>query len=647
MDGLDRLLNYLDVGGDGGGDGGDVDLVDIEEWVSNKYYVGDIEIYPFWRDVIINFYRSNKSSIILTGSSRSGKTFVACILLMRKLYELSVYKRMYGDVCDKFKLDRNSNINFLILSATLESAENTTLSVLRRMVDSAPYFCDYFSRDVKKRSILCFDNDKVQVRAVSSYLRSLLGTNAICVMLDEMNFIGGALSGFRTALELYSEATSRISQTFNVGDGVNYGFKILISSANSSESFVETMIEKELKYNNAYVVRAARYKITPERFSDRKVCIFLGDKNFEPFFIDDEGKDRYKELLRYLGICEEGLGEFLEFEDMYSVRVPEAFRHLFEYIPVDFYNKSIDIYRIIKDVIGVSVGSVNSFFVNGEVIDRCMDERYKCVFNEEIEVSSGVEYNELLFNIKDNFFGESDKRYIVSVDLSKRYDCTGFCMGYYCNKSNKVIVPLVLRIKPPLNKKFSIKFKAIIEFIEYLKFKLGFNITDFLCDGYQSEYFIEHFSKMGLNCEKISVEGDREYLVFKDVILNNNIEMVRSEVLKKELMGLVHDVNKRRVDHLSDGSKDVADSVCRLVYKVLLKYDLLNSFGNKIVNIINRLRLKDEMGNIGKKVDDKGKKEVLDLINKQNGLGLYGSLDSFKGFNINKKKENFLNIRKI
>ena len=187
---IELLYNYLNNKDKLIEDNSD-ELVPIEEWVNNPYYVGDINIYPFWKKVIIDFYNGNKNSIIFTGSTRSGKSFIAYLLIIRKLYELSEYRRKYGSASLKFGLDESSNISILILSAKLETAERESISVLRRMIDNIEYFNCFMPRNDKIKSLLSFDDDRIQVRAVSSYVRSLLGTNMICVMLDEMNFIRG------------------------------------------------------------------------------------------------------------------------------------------------------------------------------------------------------------------------------------------------------------------------------------------------------------------------------------------------------------------------------------------------------------------------------------------------------------------------
>jgi len=601
---IELLYNYLNNKDKLIEDNSD-ELVPIEEWVNNPYYVGDINIYPFWKKVIIDFYNGNKNSIIFTGSTRSGKSFIAYLLIIRKLYELSEYRRKYGSASLKFGLDESSNISILILSAKLETAERESISVLRRMIDNIEYFNCFMPRNDKLKSLLSFDDDRIQVRAVSSYVRSLLGTNMICVMLDEMNFIRGEKSGFYEALELYSEATSRIEQTFSIGDGKNYGFKILISSADTSDSFVENMIEKEKKNVGTMIINAKRYEITPEKFSDKKVYLFRGDKNMYPFFVDEEEKDKYKNLLEYLGV--DNIEEYLNYNSYEDVKIPDMYKHLFEYIPINFYNKSIDITRILRDVCGISIGSYGNFFNNLNKFNSCISYEIENPFYEnEIVCSSNNSFNELISNLKDDFWGDKDKTYSISLDLSKRYDSTGIAMGYYDNKKDKIIINMMLKVNPPENKNFSIKFKAIQEFIEYLIHKRKFNIVDFYCDGYQSDYFIEHFSNMRINTKKVSVEGEKEYLVLKDSILEEKILFYENDIFKKELFGLIHNVNKKRVDHPEDGNKDLSDAVCRLIYMLLIKYDVVSSNSNiigvlsKLVNNENRLNMMN-------------RKEVLDL----------------------------------
>jgi len=566
-----QLLNYLDLPTQENTRKHQLrNMIPIEQWLEDPYYLGPINLFPYWKEKIIQFYNNNYNSIIFTGSTRSGKSFIASILLIRQLYELSVYSFQYGSAALKFGLDPSTPISMLILSTTIVQAETVSLAPLRRMIDNIPYFIENFPRDYNIKSTLSFDDGRILIRPVASYITSLLGINMISVLLDEMNFINGAESGFSDALDIYSEATSRIQQTFSTGEERTYGFKILISSADQSSSFVESVIESEQDNPKTYIVKSKRFEITPEKFKSEKFYIFAGEKNIQPFIIDYENKKQYSDLLDYLAIPEEEKQIYLDYEDITEVTIPEKYSDLFEYPPVDFYNKSIDVTRILRDVCGRSLGSMGNFFSNIVAFNNCLYRKIEHPFiNQEFVCSTENQFNELIEQLKPDFFGNKRFKYTISLDLAKRYDCVGLALGHFDPDIGKQVIDFMIKIHPPENKSHHIKFKAIQEFVEYLINKRNFRIDRFYCDGYQSDFLIEHFSSPMYKMEAkiISVDRtDKQYIYMKDIILNNGVYFYEYEPFRKEFFNLHHNMGEGFVDHPASGSKDISDAVCRLIY---------------------------------------------------------------------------------
>lgn len=574
------LVKFLDVSSDSNIDKLKI-MIPIEQWIEDPYYIGSMNIYPYWKEKIINFFNGNYNSIIFTGSTRSGKSFVSNILFIRQLYELSVYKFQYGSAALKFGLDPSSNISMLILSTTLAAAEHSSLAPLRRAIDDIPYFNEVFPRNTGIQSILSFDEGRILIRPVASYVKSILGINTIALLLDEMNFIGGEETGFRDALDIYSEGTSRIEQTFSTGEDRSYGFKILISSSDTVDSFVESMIEKEESNRKTYIIKSKRFEITPEKFSNKKFFIFAGDKNFEPFFIDIPNKPRYSELLDYLGIDENEKQIYLDYEDISEAIIPERFFDMFENPPINFYNTSIDVTRILRDVCGRSIGIIGNFFSNILAFNNCLDDKLiHPFFRETITVSTENDFNELIDNLKPDFVGKKGILYTISLDLSKRYCDTGISLGHFDIETQKIIIDFMLQVNPPENKMHHIKFKAIQEFIEYLITNRGFKINKFFCDGYQSDFLIEHFSSKVYKMEAkiITVDKtDEPYINLRNIILENQVKFYRYEIFKKEFFSLIHDDSHKKINKSSTGTKDVSDAVCRLIYSLSLNNSRVSS----------------------------------------------------------------------
>ena len=142
------------------------DIVPIEEWINTEYYCPDAKsIYPYWKKHIINIFSSpvRINEVILTGSLGTGKTTIANIIMMRKIYELSCYINIPA----LFNLMVSSKILFAYFNLNMQQAELTGFGQLKEMIDNCGYFQEYFPRDSKNNSMIKFANANMSVRFAS------------------------------------------------------------------------------------------------------------------------------------------------------------------------------------------------------------------------------------------------------------------------------------------------------------------------------------------------------------------------------------------------------------------------------------------------------------------------------------------------
>ena len=102
--------------------------------------------------------------------------------------------------------------------------------------------------------------------------------------------------------------------------------------------------------------------------------------------------------------------------------------------------------------------------------------------------------------------------------------------------------------------------------------------------SHNSQEAIQSLEKDGFSCQFRSVDRtDEAYLTLVDYIYAGNIKLPYHPVFERELFNLVHFRQRRKVDHPSDGSKDVSDSVAGAlmncvedegVYEVLRENDI-------------------------------------------------------------------------
>lgn len=83
-------------------------------------------------------------------------------------------------------------------------------------------------------------------------------------------------------------------------------------------------------------------------------------------------------------------------------------------------------------------------------------------------------------------------------------------------------------------------------------------------DQYQSQESIQELDKAGFPVSYQSVDKtDEAYLLLVDYIYEGKIKFPQHERFENEIFNVVHFREKRKVDHTSNGHKDIADSVAR------------------------------------------------------------------------------------
>lgn len=196
------------------------DIVPIEEWINSEYYVGPdaLSIYPYWKQHIINIFNSPTriNEVILTGGLGTGKTTIANIILLRKIYELSCY----SNIPALFNLMSSSKIMFAYFNLNLGQALLTGYGQLKEMIDNCPYFQDHFMRNQKKDSEIVWPQSNMMVRFASG-TQHTIGTNLIGSCLDEANFYSKtekitaeAMMIQDKAKQIYTETRNRRKITF-------------------------------------------------------------------------------------------------------------------------------------------------------------------------------------------------------------------------------------------------------------------------------------------------------------------------------------------------------------------------------------------------------------------------------------------------
>lgn len=122
-----------------------VGIVDSVEIIDSCVDVYDLEV-----DTYHNFALS--SGVFVHNSIGIGKSTVAELIMMRKMYELSCFRNINA----MFNLMSKTNIMFLYFSVNQKQAERTGFGEYRALIDNSPYFSENFQRNPRLNSLLVF-----------------------------------------------------------------------------------------------------------------------------------------------------------------------------------------------------------------------------------------------------------------------------------------------------------------------------------------------------------------------------------------------------------------------------------------------------------------------------------------------------------
>jgi len=136
---------------------------------------------------------------------------------------------------------------------------------------------------------------------------------------------------------------------------------------------------------------------------------------------------------------------------------------------------------------------------------------------------------------------------------------TGLACSLMGGSNSYVATEWMLSLAPP--SVGEIPILRVAEFIVHLR-DLGYNIAFVSLDSYQSRASLQYLESEGINCGLVSVDRtDEEYLFLKGLVLAGKYICPANSIFKRELLNLVWDKQKKKIDHRPGQSKDLTDAV--------------------------------------------------------------------------------------
>jgi hypothetical protein len=175
-----------------------------------------------------------------------------------------------------------------------------------------------------------------------------------------------------------------------------------------------------------------------------------------------------------------------------------------------------------------------------------------------------------------DWFKPDDKMlYYIHVDLAQKHDRCAVTMAHVDHwrsqrlmGSTNIIAPFVVvdavRYWTPTSDK-SVDFTEVKDYILNLK-RMGFDIRLVTFDRWNSHDMMEQLKEYGMKSETLSV-AKKHYEDMALAIYEDRVRGPKIDILIKELLKLR--INKDKVDHPRQGSKDLADATCGAIYNAI------------------------------------------------------------------------------
>jgi hypothetical protein len=542
--------------------------VSIETFITDPYFLGsnfkDPAFYPFWMKKLKKLYPhpllpTRYKECIFTGAIGTGKTTTAIVGILYQIYRLLCMENPQRH----FRLTPDTEIRFALFNLTLELVYDVLWQKFTGLVESSPYFNSICEINTKTGQILFPGRIGI---ALASKATHTIGQAIIGGILDEANFGKTKVSGNAKVYETYTNILRRMDSRFFMELGRTPGTLFLVSSKKDESDFLEQHIQttRQQKIKTTLIVDAALFEVKKDvfQYSGKTFPMFAGSQTQMPVILADDTERR-------------------KYDSSKIYDVPIEHLEAFQKDPIN----------AIRDVLGVSSISRFKFFTNDTLLNRAFlgvspvrGDYIVVSFDEDDQIMQYVNKNILMTLLSRNTMSPR----VVSLDLATSNDAYGFAMGTIVglkeisrsdptkslDKGNvQAVEPLVhieLALGLSKGENFEIPLFKMRKFILDLV-AIGFPIKVITADSWQSKDTLQLMKKRGFDCRIQSVDKTKEpYYAFKNAIYEGRAELPDHPILRRELRDLRE--NKDKIDHLDNGSKDLADSAAACTFILLEEY---------------------------------------------------------------------------
>jgi len=490
---------------------------------------------------------------MFTGAIGIGKTTFASIALPYMAHWVLCLR----DPQEFYELLPGSRIAFMQMSTSGKQAKEVIFGDIKARIKHSQWFAENFPYDDSFTNQIRFPKD-IWIIPGDSGETTFEGYNILAGILDEMDSHKQTVDkdyadvGYNT---IESRIASRFVDNSDPDREGHKGLIICIGQMKKAHGFAAKKYKEFSKDPKAKVVRMTIW----ESFGWDKYTDSAGNRR--SFWYDTRRK----------AIVPPEVAKLIHNPNL--IEIPRAFLKSFENSPE----------KALRDLAGIPPETEDAFI---SLVDRVDEARQRWIdrHGEESPVDDQPVRPKLAPWFKAN---QDPRRRAIHIDLatSGDGDALGFAMGHIeeiveidGEKKPYIVFDCLLRIKAPAGSQIIIG--DVRQIVYELRFERGFRVQKVTMDGFQSTDSLQQFRKKRIEADYLSV--DKSTLPYEDLreaIYERRIEFPpyltylhkggteRVEIAIQELTRLQHDGKK--VDHPTDGSKDVADAMAGVTYTLM------------------------------------------------------------------------------
>lgn len=513
--------------------------VDVDTFIEDPYYLGNTfgkNMFPYWRKKLRELFPTpihiSDMIVVLTGAIGTGKsTFVrACSLYLQ--YRIYCLKDPYATL----GLIPGKDINFIYFHVTGSKAISDFVSPNNEVKKLSPFFeSSMGSKGLKLADVV--DGAKTN---------NSIGGDTIFEVLSELNFVRVDIAEYKL-----DQAIKRIQSRF-LGL-VGYFILIIIDSSSRGDSSVTDKFLKSNPFSNQVkVIRAAIWDTRAHLNIYGRTGwfdVYAGDSLHKPFIITKDEPVT---------------------DEMDSTRIIKC--------PMELYSSfAFNIISSLQDQAGVSTKSTGKLFSDPDYVKS----RFILpMYTDDVITVNFFNREDKLIDRLSQYLRDipTEKVIYLRFDIGIKHDNTGIAITYldrYTTFGDNVSVklpvyrtPLAVALGRIPGQETSIFH--LYEFVIDLSHQ--YEIGEVTADQFGSAQLLQDLTRANIPNKQLSVDRtDTPYIYFKNMVLNKLWTGCENKLAIKECSELCHVEGK--VDHPSDGSKDIMDAISGSVYSCYKNLD--------------------------------------------------------------------------